>query len=201
LDKAIKLRDNEVRNALGYVRQYVGNPTRLMRIVKSGFSVERQAELDKVWGRLQIEIKLAGNCYIENIAIDEKNEKGEKTGNKVQVQKVHMSEWRNAERVELLPDKTHEVCGYRYIDKKNGLEPITTISSANELEITRNLVSYDTIEKMIDGELYTRKVEVVTPTKLRPEIVLDLTLKEFEKRFKLAMQVVFPNGFEKLTKK
>lgn len=177
------------------VRAYVGNPARLLRLTKQYFPAEYLPLLEEKFNEVSMEVRRQGNCYIENVTVKDKE-----SGESREVERIHMCEWRKASLVKLLPDKTHKVCGYRFVNGKE-LEPITTINSVDELHITRNIVKHDIDEKIIDGKVYKCVIDRVEACEFRPEIVVDLTLKEFEKRFKLAMQVVFPNGFEKPAKK
>ena len=176
------------------IQKYIGDVPRLLRWVKQYYPAEYLPILEENWKQICIEVKLQGNCYIEIVTVKDKE-----SGKNVDVEKVHMCEWRKAASVKNLPDQTHKVSGYRYVNGKE-LEDITTINSVDELHITRNIVKHDIDEKIIDGKVYKCVTERVEACEFRPEIVLDLTLKEFQVRFNRAMSVVFPNGFEKPAK-
>lgn len=140
--------------------------------------------IESKWATLCVEIKRAGAFYAESIKVDDK-----KSGKKVTATQYHMAEWRLATKVAEIGRKITPT-EYRFAFG----EDIVAIKSVKDLTVNHKVVEKEKITKVIDGEEYTRTVEHFVFKDFRPIEILDLTPSEFGKRFKLAMQVVFPNN-------
>lgn len=140
--------------------------------------------IDAKWATLCVEIKKAGAFYAESIKVDDK-----KSGKKVTATQYHMVEWRLATKVAEIGRKITPT-EYRFAFG----EDIVSIKSVKDLTVNHKVVEKKPITKVIDGEEWKKIVETVVSKDFRPVEIVDLTPTEFAKRFKLAMQVVFPNN-------
>ena len=186
--KAIKERDNINAKALVLALKGCCSPEAWMREHKKALKkvAPQYAKLiEDKYSELVIAIKKAGSYYSERVV--EKDNKG----NERTLERVHMCEWRKASKVNEMGRKITPLY-LRYKD-----EEAIAVNSVKELTITRKVCvpTYD--EREIDGQVWKRKIENFVERQFRPVECLDLTYSEFKTRVKVAIEVVFPNGFVK----
>lgn len=140
--------------------------------------------IEAKWATLCVEVKRAGAYYAESVVVTDK-----KSGKKTTAKQYHMVEWRLATKVAEIGRKITPT-EYRFAFG----EDIVEIKSVKDLTVNHKVVEKKPITKVIDGEEWKKIVETVVSKDFRPVEIVDLTPSEFGKRFKLAMQVVFPNN-------
>lgn len=140
--------------------------------------------IEDKWATLCVEVKKAGAYYAESIVVTDK-----KTGKKTTAKQLHIVEWRPATKVAEI-GRAITPTEYRFAFG----EDVVEIKSVKDLTVNHEVIERDKISKEIDGETYYKVVERKVIKDFRPVEVLTLTPAEFGKRFKLAMQVVFPNN-------
>lgn len=140
--------------------------------------------IEAKWATLCVEVKKAGAYYAESVVVTDK-----KSGKKTTAKQYHMVEFRPATKVAEI-GRAITPTEYRFAFG----EDVVEIKSVKDLTVNHEVIERDKISKEIDGETYYKVVERKVLKDFRPVEILDLTPSEFGKRFKLAMQVVFPNN-------
>jgi mRNA-degrading endonuclease RelE of RelBE toxin-antitoxin system len=184
--KAIKERDNINAKALVLANEACCAPEVWMRAHKKALKkvAPQYAKLiEDKYSELVIAIKKAGSYYSERVV--EKDEEG----NKRNLERIHMCDWRLASKTNEIGRKITPLY-LRYKD-----EDAIEVSKVSELTITRKVCVPTYEEREIDGKIWKHKIENFVEKRLRPVECLDLTFSEFKSRVKVAIEIVFPNGF------
>jgi mRNA-degrading endonuclease RelE of RelBE toxin-antitoxin system len=184
--KAIKERDNINAKALVLANEACCAPEVWMREHKKALKkvAPQYAKLiEDKYSELVIAIKKAGSYYSERVV------EKDKEGNKRNLERIHMCDWRLASKTNEIGRKITPLY-LRYKD-----EDAIEVSKVSELTITRKVCVPTYEEREIDGKIWKHKIENFVEKRFRPVECLDLTFSEFKSRVKVAIEVVFPNGF------
>lgn len=184
--KAISRRDKATDEALKLTKGEILDASNWLKVFKKHFPKKFAAYLDKHFATLCVEVKKAGGYYAESVVITDK-----KSGEKRTVKQYHMVKFELAEQVTEI-GRAITPTEYRFTFGEEAI----SISSVKELTVSHEYVEYEVLKQEINGEEWTRRVEHKSQRDFRPVEYLDLSYGEFAKRIKLAMQVVFPNGFD-----
>jgi hypothetical protein len=185
--KAERAYNKVVNEIIAVTKHKVLDPVAWMKQAKI---VAKQQEpaiakaIEAKWATLCVEVKRAGAYYAESVVVTDK-----KSGQKTTAKQYHMVEFRPATKVAEI-GRAITPTEYRFAFG----EDVVEIKSVKDLTVNHEVIERDKISKEIDGETYYKVVERKVLKDFRPVEILDLTPSEFGKRFKLAMQVVFPNN-------
>ena len=181
--KAMGLCDKITKQIIDGTKHKVLSPTMWMKTAKAVAATVNPAiakAIDEKWATINVNVKRCGACYTESVIL-KNGENGEA---------VHMIEWRDASKVTDF-GRMFKPTAYRW----SADEDFVAITSPKDLTIEHEVIEYEVLKQEFDGIEWTRKIEHKVLKQFRPVEVLDLNPNEFARRFKLAMQVTFPNGF------
>ena len=142
-------------------------------------------QIDEKWATLCVEVKKADSYYAVVTVT-----KG-KDGNKKSLISYVPVEWKDNDKIVIPCRKDFTPTEYRFNSDCKAVK----ISKASELVIKHKVLVNKPITKVIDGQEWKKDNFVEVEKTFRPVELTEFTPSQFKKRFKLAMQVVFPDGF------
>lgn len=185
--KAEKAYNRVVNAIITGTKHKVLDPVAWLKSAKAEAAKQEPAiakAIESKWATLCVEVKRQGAYYAESIVVTDK-----KSGEKRTAKQYHMVDWRLATKVAEI-GRAITPTEYRFAFG----EDVVEIKSVKDLTVNHEVIERDKISKEIDGEEWVKVVERKVLKDFRPVEILDLTPSEFGRRFKLAMQVVFPDN-------
>lgn len=143
-------------------------------------------QIDAKWATLCVEMKKADSYYaVVTIVTDPKDGKKKSMISYIPV------EWKNNDKIVIPCRKGFTPTEYRF----NSDCIAVSIKKSDDLAIKHKVLVNKPITKVIDGQEWKKDNFVEVEKTFRPVELTEFTPSQFKKRFKLAMQVVFPDGF------